>query len=158
MVSDEVAVLKFLRDVHILRELDYATRDLSEDAVTLQKDLLQGRVKELYNQYAPLLKDSVEGRYLVLLKAEYGVTLASEELDEVYNTKIADCNFKSATKTRLKQNGILYIGELVQKEGVQLLEFNYFGTELLRDTTEVLREDFSMGLGQKIDYRRLEEE
>ena len=158
MANDESAVLKFLRDVYVLRELDYATRDLSEDAAALQKNLLQGKVKELYDHYAPILKNSIEGRYLVLLKVEYGITPAGEELSEVYNTRIDDCNFNGKTKTRLKQNDIIYVGELVQKEGIDLLDLKYFGTELLRDITDVLKADFGMGLGQTLDYRRPEEE
>jgi hypothetical protein len=112
-------------------------------------NLISRNLQGLYNQYKDVLMGTPEERYLVEL---IGNKMGEPDL----NIKVEDLQLSIRTSRVLKDEGIIYMGQLVQKTDGELLRAPSFGRKSLNEVKEVLKHH-GLQLGMDVNYFPIKE-
>lgn len=113
-------------------------------------EVISERLQSIYDENVGVLDGTPEGRYVKdLIKSVGKVRLRQGE--DAYDIKIEDLDFSVRAANCLKNDGIQYVGQLIQKPENEMLRSPNFGRKSLNEAREIL-EKYGLRFGMEIDY------
>ena len=121
------------------------------------KDVISGRLQSIYDENREVLNGTPEGKYIKGLIESSGRRMDFQfRGDGVYDRKVEGLPLSIRIANCLRNDGIDYLGQLVQKTEKEMLRTPNFGEVSLNDLKKILGE-YGLSFGMKIDYTIPEE-